>query len=1434
MSAHPLPPLPSTFHPAVATWFARCFGAPTAVQAAAWPRIAAGLDTLIAAPTGSGKTLAAFLAAIDGLVREGLASALPDETRVLYVSPLRALSNDIEKNLQQPLHGIAEAIQASGLPAVNIHSWVRTGDTPAGERQRAGRTPPHIVVTTPESLYLLLTSASGRRMLATVRTVIVDEIHALAATKRGAHLALSLARLDALTGRRAQRIGLSATQSPLQEIAAFLTGRPIGCAVVDAGHQRAWDLALELPDTPLDAVMSNAVWDEIHDRLAERVRAHRTTLVFVNTRRLCERLARQLAERLGREAVGAHHGSLAREHRLDAETRLKSGALRVLVATASLELGIDIGEVDLVCQIGSPRAINPLLQRVGRSGHGVGRIPKGRLFPLSRDDLVECTALLAAVRSGALDQLQVPTGALDVLAQQIVAEVAARGEIAEDDLWRQVTAAWPYRALARGDFAQVLDLLSDGVTTRRGRRSAHLFRDPVAGWLRPRRGARLAALLNGGAIPDLFDYDVVLQPEGLRVGTVNEDFAFESLAGDIFQLGNRAYRILRVETGQVHVADAGTAPPGMPFWLGEAPGRSDALSEAVSRLNATVEAALAAGGLDQARTCLARDYGLSLPAADQLAQYLGAAYTALGALPTRRHLILERFIDEVGDPHLVIHSPFGARLNRAFGLALRKRFCRQFNFELQAAALEDSLILSLGPTHQFDLLDVPRYLHSRSVRGVLSQALLDAPFFATRWRWVATTALTIARRQGGRRRPPQFQRQDAEDLIALVFPDQLACLENIQGEREIPDHPLIAQTLRDCMEEVMDAAGLERLLAELESGAIRVSGRDLPAPSPLAAEILSARPYAFLDDGAAEERRTRSVSTRGAVWAAAASDAPGFFEDAVLAAILAQIRPAPRDAEELLDALQVLGFLTEAEGLACHPQSAAWLEVLIEDSRARRVAIAGAGTLWVARERLAEVRAVCPDARIDGASVPEPAASENPALALQALLAGRLAGCGPVSTAALAAPLGRRAAEVEPALAALASQGEVIAGAFTAPGTTEWCERRVLIRLQRASLQQRRARQDPVPPRDFQRFLFRWHGLDSPPSGEASLSAALDRLAGCSAPAGTWERHLLPARVAGFTPAALDALLAQGRYVWLRLDPPAPDDEGRPRFRSGSLRQIPLALLPRAQLAHWRHLAPPTDPARLPLSGAARSVLDLLDTQGALFYEELALDSRLLPAHLETALAELVGWGLITADGFAGFRRRAVGARRSGRLMGGRRDNMPSPLARAGRWSRLRPMALPDAAPARFPSQPLETLEQVARTLLSRYGVVFKTLLARESPLPPWRELLYVLWRLEAQGEVLGGRFIEGISGEQFALPEAAGLLREVARQAPAEERVTLSAADPLNLAGILTPGERTPALAGRSVCYLDGLPIDPARSPCLGTLDQENRIPRGITPSKR
>ena len=1390
--------LPRQFHPAVTSWFAARFGVPTEAQARAWAVTSEGGNALIAAPTGSGKTLAAFLAAINDLVLEGLQrGALDDRVQVLYISPLKALSNDVEKNLQAPLQGIRERLLETGSSDLEIRAAVRSGDTPQAERERMRRKAPHILVTTPESLYILLCSASGRKMLGGVRSVIVDELHALAGNKRGAHLMLSLERLEALVGRSPLRIGLSATVKPLQGMARYLMGnREVPVQIVDTGHVRERDLGLELPASPLEAVMANEVWGEIYDRLAALTEQHHTTLIFVNQRRLAERVARHLAERIGEEYVTAHHGSLSREHRLQAEQRLKAGKLKALVATASLELGIDIGDIDLVCQLGSPRSIAAFLQRVGRAGHAIGAIPKGRLFPLSQSDLLECCALLDAAQRGELDAICVPQAPLEVLAQQLVGEVAC-GEWQLDDLYACVVRAAPYEKLSRAQFDQVVQMLAEGYDTRRGRRAAYLHLDVVNQRLRPRKNARLTAITNGGVIPDQFDYDVVLAPEGHRIGTLGEDFAFESLPGDIFQLGNTSFRVLKVETGQVIVEDAHGLPPTMPFWFGEAPGRSDELSLAVSRLNAAAEAHLIdpedPEDCDPARVpILARSLAEALPisavAAEQLAQYLGAARAALGGLPTHEQIIFERFFDEVGDTHLVIHSPQGSRINRAWGLALRKCFCRSFNFELQAAALEDSIILSLGPTHSFPLGDVAQFLKSASAREILIQALLDAPMFASHWRWNASTALAIRRRNGDRRTPPQIQRSQGEDLLATVFPDQLACLENIAGDRQIPEHPLVQQTIEDCLTQVMDIDGLLAFLRRLEAGDIRVLSRDLSAPSPLSDAVLTAKPYAFLDDGDAENRRTAAVKTTRLMDVDTAAGLAR-LEPAVITEVLNEVFPAVADADELHDALAVYGALSSAELQRCHPQATELMADLAAQGRACELRLPQ--PLWVAAERLAQWQRLHPQA----ASVPAIAAvgrAEGFEAALTELLRARLELMGPVTEAELAALMQLDAGAVSGALLQLESEGAVMRGDPTGSGEERWCERRLLARMRRMGRERKRASVSAVSPAQFMRFLFRWQGLqraddDPRKEGIEGLQATLSQLEGCAAPSAAWEELILPARIRHYSAQHLDQLCSSGQIAWCRA--------GSRSDASAPVKSTPILFAARQSLAQWQ---PRRDSDSLNgLSPRARRVLDSLQAYGASFIEDLAEDCGLLQTEVEDALAELVSRGLISSDAFAGLRalinRAAADKRR-------RRRTAPQ-LASGGRWAPLR-KARPSTASAGLADP---AVEHAARVLLQRYGVVFRALLQRESQLPSWRELFYVYRRLEARGEVLGGRFVQGFSGEQFASAEAFASLKRVPDQLVRDEFVSLAAVDPLNLVGVLLPGEKVPAVAGNRILFEGG-----------------------------
>ncbi|MCW8159383.1 DEAD/DEAH box helicase [Stutzerimonas stutzeri] len=1396
------------FHPAVAGWFSRSFPAPTPAQAAAWPLVRAGRSTLVAAPTGSGKTLTAFLAAIDALVQQGLTEGgLVDGTQVLYVSPLKALSNDIHINLEQPLAGIGAELQRLGLPPVDIRTAVRTGDTPQAERNAMRKRVPHILVTTPESLYVLLGSESGRQMLRDVRSVIVDEIHAIAGNKRGSHLALSLERLEALCERPLVRVGLSATQKPIDAVARFLVGTERPCEIVDIGHGRARDLALEVPPVPLEAVMSNDAWALVYDRLAALAGEHRTTLVFVNTRRMAERTTRHLAERLGGAVVAAHHGSLAREQRLTAEQKLKRGELRVLVATASLELGIDIGDVELVCQLGSPRSIAAFLQRVGRAGHQVAGVSKGRLFPSSRDDLIECAALLDAVRRGELDTLRIPPAPLDVLAQQIVAEVSSR-EWQEDALLALLRRAMPYAVLDDATYQALLRMLAEGYTTRHGARGAYLHRDLATRSLRGRRGGRLTALTSGGTIADNSDYAVLLEPQGLNIGTVNEDFAVESLAGDVFQLGNTSYRILKIEAGRVRVEDAQGMPPSIPFWLGEAPGRSDELSFAVARLRGEIDQRLASAESQAAERLqpvidwLADTPGIPREAAQQIVEYLSRARAALGALPTQRRLIMERFFDESGGTQLVIHSPYGSRINRAWGLALRKRFCRTFNFELQAAATEDAIILSLSTSHSFALDEVWRYLHSASAEQVLIQALLDAPLFGVRWRWIATTALALPRMAGGRKVAPQLQRMKSEDLLATVFPDQVACLENIVGEREIPDHPLVRQTLDDCLHEAMDSEGWLALLRRMESGEVELLTRDLPAPSPLAMEILGARPYAFLDDAPLEERRTQAVLARR--WSDPESaDDLGALDPEAIAAVGAEAWPEARNSDELHEALTALGCIAEAEA-AGQPHWLQWLAELARAGRATRLQVAHDRALWTPLERLAWLRSIYPQAACEPC-LPLPAGYDqllDEEEALVELIRARLSGFAPLPVPLIARPLALPASAVALALTRLEAQGYVLRGRFS-PGASEdeWCERHLLARIHRYTVKRLRREIEPVELADCMRFLADWQHLSAGTrmQGREALGTLVEQLEGFQAAATAWESDLLPARLKDYGSTWLDELCRSGRIVWTRLS-------GRLKASGGPVRGTPIVLLPRRQLGAWHALA--SDAPAPELSSRAQRVFDCLQTHGALFFDELQHDAHLLRSELEDALGELVAVGLVNADSFAGLRalltpasKRSRTARRTlgGAFIGG--------MADAGRWALVRKPVAGDVAGHAV--LPIEALEHIARVLLRRYGVVFWRLLAREADwLPPWRELLRVYHRLEARGEIRGGRFVAGVAGEQFALPEALALLREVRKRPLAGELLAVSAVDPLNQLGTLLPGSKVPALPGNRILYRDGVPL--------------------------
>jgi ATP-dependent helicase Lhr and Lhr-like helicase len=1491
-------------HPLVAEWFVSRFGTPTEPQEQGWPEILAGRTTLISAPTGSGKTLAAFLICIDRLVRKALAGDLRDCTEVLYVSPLKALGNDIQKNLEVPLGEILALAGQRGLLMPEIRTAVRTGDTLMKERRDMLKRPPHILVTTPESLYILLTANSSRAILSHVKTVIVDEIHAVADDKRGAHLTLSLERLDLLADRPT-RIGLSATQKPIEEVAHFLTGADRSApAIVNIGHRRTLDLAVEVPPSELGPIASNEMWGEIYDRLAELALQHRSTLVFVNTRRLAERVALHLGERIGEDMVAAHHGSLARKLRLNAERKLKNGEIRALVATASLELGIDIGTVDLVCQINSPRSIAVALQRVGRAGHWRGAIPKGRLFATTRDDLLECAATVRAIRQGDLDVLHIPASPLDILAQQIVAMCSCE-DWDEDALFACVRRAYPYRDLKREDYDRILEMLSQGIAAKRGRYGSYLFRDMVNRRLRGRRGARLAAITSGGAIPDTALFTVVAQPEEIVVGTLDEDFAIESNAGDIMLLGNTSWRIRRVSsnTGRVLVEDAHGAAPTIPFWRGEAPARTDELSLHVGELREHISALLpntaplpvpanpdaeenwpqpkrpavrdnvrverpfrsassqpflasepaSAGdtsasdgelsrrlkpaqgknglaerdaeaplypntprirlrGLESspevqnASAWLKEECGLDDSGAEQIIEYIITGRAVLGEVPTQQTIIAERFFDEGGGMQLIIHAPFGGRINKAWGLALRKRFCRSFNFELQAAATDNGLNIALAEQHSFPLSDVFHYLQTETVQEILEQAALASPIFATRWRWDANRSLALLRFQGGKKVPPQIQRIRSDDLLASVFPDVAACQENIEGDIKIPDHPLVQEVMKDVLTEAMDIDGLRRVLDGIRSGAIRCLAVDTPVPSQFSHEILNANPYAFLDDAPLEERRARAVQMRRMLPEAVLNEV-GRLDQQAIALVREEARPDVRDSDELHDTLQTLVALPlEIADEDWQQAATSWMPLAAELLEGWRVVRAQVGErrYLVASERTKDFALIFPEAKFDVTPPDLPSTTTSRDDAVLAMITGWMMHAGPITSSALAYWLGVSAGDVEKALLRLETSGTILRGNFTGQVVgdhVEWCERRLLARIHHLTVATLRKQVEPVTAAQFMRWLLRWQHLapQSQLSGERGLLQALRQLQGFEIPANAWEKQVLARRVNEYDPAVLDQLCLTGAVGWGRLSPhPATlEDSGEGRRRVVPTSVAPITFFVREE-ADWMQprLSDDEQSYERVLSPGAHGVLEFLRRRGASFFADIVRGTGKLKAEIETALWELVAAGMVTADGFDNLRSLINPKRR----LGPGSAKAARPRHTPGRWSLLYGAENSDHT---------IRAEATCWMLLRRYGVVFREMLARESNLPKWRELLIAFRRLEDRAEVRGGRFVSGFLGEQFALPEAVESVRAMRNFPASGETVTVSAADPLNLVGFIVPGERVAAISGKYVSFRDGVAVD-------------------------
>ena len=1543
----PSPPSPSLAwaHPLVQEWFTARFSTPTEPQEQGWPHILAGHTTLISAPTGSGKTLAAFLACINRLVCKALAGELHDRTEVLYVSPLKALGNDIQKNLEIPLGEILQMAGDRGLLMPEIRTAVRTGDTLMKDRRLMLRRPPHILVTTPESLYILLTAEKSRAILRDVETVIVDEIHAVADDKRGVHLSLSLERLEALTHRPPARIGLSATQKPIEEVAHFLAGTPDpnnprpAPVIVNVGHKRKLDLGVEVPSSELGPVASNEMWDEIYERIVQLVNAHRSTLVFVNTRRLAERISHQLGERLGEENVAAHHGSLSRKLRLEAERKLKEGQVKVLVATASLELGIDVGTVDLVCHISSPRSIAVALQRVGRSGHWRGAVPKGRFFVTTRDDLAECAVLVRAIRLGELDRLIFPEASLDILAQQIVACCAASGSAAtanksgdqnndgwdEDALFALVKRAYPYRNLKRETFDEVLVMLSEGIASQRGRYGAYLHHDRINHRLRARRGARLAAITSGGAIPDNALFTVVAEPDGGVVGTVDEDFAVESMAGEVMLLGNTSWRIRRIEgkSSRIIVEDAHGAPPGIPFWRGEAPARTAELSQQLGDLRKEISDRLPAVVpiegwrnlpiVTAAVTWLQEECGLDHSGAEQLIQYTIEGRAVLGDVPTQTTIIAERFFDEGGGMQLIIHAPFGGRINKAWGLALRKRFCRGFNFELQAAATDNGLNIALAEQHSFPLADVFQFLHSETMPPILEQAALASPIFQTRWRWDATRALALLRFQGGKKVPPQIQRIRSDDLLASVFPDVAACFENIEGDIKIPDHPLVHEVMKDVLTEALDIEGLAEVLRGIEQGTIRCLAVDTPVPSQFSHEILNANPYAYLDDAPLEERRARAVEMRR-VLPASVLEEVGALDPAAIAQVQQEAWPDVRDADELHDVLHTLVLVpasSQLSALSSQQESrstapwARFFERLQLENRAV-VAEAAGKQYWIAAEREEWFQTMRPAvAHVEtglGARVvtgfspvnPEPSSAPQEAAptqvsapsfddALLTTVQGWIAHLGPTTASEIGELLALPASDIEKSLLRIEASGAILRGKFrnephaplpvdfgkgtsstravtaanstaafsrwgnaapendslrnlltagectpdtsspggtthasqtASPPETEWCERRLLARIHRLTVATLRKQIAPVTASQFMQWLLRWQHIapGTQVRGEHGTLEVIRQLQGFEIPASSWERFVLARRISDYDPAHLDQLCLTGAVGWGRLSPHPATLEATTTGENGRVirrRVIPTRVAPIAffvrEDADWMRAHHPgaEDSATSFLSPVAQSVLELLKQRGALFFPDMVRATGRLKAEIETGLWELVAAGLVTADGFENLRalvtpplanRKTQSGSASGKGIAAARRPRHAP----GRWSLLHTEG----------ADRDRSVESCCWMLLRRYGVVFRDLLARETNLPRWRELQIGYRRLEDRGEVRGGRFVDGFQGEQFALPVAVESLRAQRKLPPHAnaERIVIAAADPLNLVGIVVPGERIPAISGKSLTFRDGL----------------------------
>ena len=1394
------------FHPAVRTWFERRFAAPSRAQDLGWPVIGAandapGFDVLLCAPTGSGKTLAAFMWAINGLVLDATRDRLRDEVSVLYVSPLKALANDIRLNLAEPLDGVRDVGAESGLDLSRIRAGLRTGDTSASERTAMLRRPPHILVTTPESLFILLTSPKFREKLAAVRHVIVDELHALAGNKRGAHLALTLERLERFVisrgNARPNRIGLSATLNPIEKLAGFLAGyevagdnsrsaRPIKIVRAD-DRVRTMDLQVIAPGPELGPLATHPHWEAMYDEVARLIGEHRTTLVFTLSRRFAERVALNLQKRLGIDAVMAHHGSLARAERLLAEQRLKRGELKAIVATASLELGIDVGAVELVCQLDSPKSISAAIQRVGRSGHSLGATPKGRFFALTTDDLLECGAAVRAIRRGHLDEVEIPMGCADIAAQQIVAIAAEEEEISEAELLRVLRSAYNFGDLDAGKLRHLLEQLSAELPERIMGASPKIFFDRVNARVRPRRSARLSAITSGGTIPEAGNYDVVIESEGRKVGDVEEDFAQESSRGDVFSLGSMPWQIQRISRGRLMVEPAPGMAPTLPFWQTEAGGRSQALSAEICDLRREIWSRLERN--ESAAGWLMNECAMSERAATQAVDYVRRGVEALGAIPDEKTVVVERFFDGVGGTQIVIHTPFGIRLNRGLGLAIRKRLCQSFDFEIQASAIDDSVLLALNSRHSFPLDTLFSMLKARNAREVLIQAILAAPMFEVRFRHVATRALAVMRSSRGKKVPAWIQRLRSQELLSAIFPGQQACFENRPATVELPDHFVIEETIRECLEESTDLPRTVRMLEGIESGAIRTVAVDAIAPSVFAHRILLAWDYSFLDDGERANRRSRTVTmNRGmAEDVFRKEDLSDLLSAEAVDSVVAEVTGraagrSPRSRDELYELIRAHGSLTQPEVEERAGENGhAMLAELDAERRIARVNLSGESPgRIIASEDKGIFAAAYPTASIDGGFQSSGEGRDGDGARAE-LVRRALKTCGPATAGEIAARLHIKESDIDRILAALEGDGGIFRGHFTRADAIQWCDRYNLERIHRMTLARVRAEIEPCADHEYAAFRLRWMRVGGAelPADQSGVAAVLEQLSGIAATPEIWEHAIIPARIAGYRPEMLDLVCMSGRMKWV-----AVAEEGIEGARPARTPSRVTFIARKASLFVPREAPAPSD-------AKEQAVLEALGAAGAQYLDEVAERANVSERDALSALWRMAAAGRVSNDNFAPIRMFAddrgaeralesVERRPATRHDAAVRARLKSSLA--GRWSLIRAGEHRAGGP--------DDARDLALKLLERHGILAREMLGLESTQISWNEIAFALRRMEYSGAIRRGWFVRSISGEQYALPEAVEMLRAVRSLIPAREKpVALSAIDPANPYGAVIAG---------------------------------------------